>query len=163
MALKVYNYRTRQKEEFKPLHEGRVGIYVCGLTVYDHAHIGHAKAYVSFDVVVRYLRYLGYKVRYVQNITDVGHLTGDADEGEDKVGRKARLEQLEPMEVAEYYTRSYFEDMDALNVTRPDISPRASGHVPEQIELAQTLIEKGYAYEANGSVFFSVESFPEYG
>jgi cysteinyl-tRNA synthetase len=163
MTLKVYNYMTRQKEEFKPLHEGRVGIYVCGLTVYDHAHIGHAKAYVSFDVVVRYLRYLGYKVRYVQNITDVGHLTDDADEGEDKIGRKARLEQLEPMEVAEYYTRSYFEDMDALNVTRPDISPRASGHVPEQIELAQTLIEKGYAYEANGSVFFSVESFPEYG
>jgi cysteinyl-tRNA synthetase len=163
MTLKVYNYMTRQKEEFKPLHEGRVGIYVCGLTVYDHAHIGHAKVYVSFDVVVRYLRYLGYKVRYVQNITDVGHLTDDADEGEDKIWRKARLDQLEPMEVVEYYTRSYFEDMDALNVTRPDISPRASGHVPEQIELAQTLIEKGHAYEANGSVFFSVESFPEYG
>jgi cysteinyl-tRNA synthetase len=163
MTLKVYNYMTRQKEEFKPLHEGRVGIYVCGLTVYDHAHIGHAKAYVSFDVIVRYLRYLDYQVRYVQNITDVGHLTDDADEGEDKIGRKARLEQLEPMEVAEYYTRSYFEDMDALNVTRPDISPRASGHIPEQIDLAQTLIEKGYAYEANGSVFFSVESFPEYG
>jgi cysteinyl-tRNA synthetase len=163
MTLKVYNYVTRQKEEFKPIHEGRVGIYVCGPTVYGHAHIGHAKVYVSFDVVVRYLRYLGYKVRYVQNITDVGHLTGDADEGEDKVGRKARLEQLQPMEVVEYYTRSYFEDMDALNVTRPDISARASGHVPEQIELAQTLIEKGYAYEANGSVFFSVESFPEYG
>jgi cysteinyl-tRNA synthetase len=163
MTLKVYNYVTRQKEEFKPLHEGRVGIYVCGLTVYDHAHIGHAKAYVSFDVVVRYLRYLGYKVRYVQNITDVGHLTGDADEGEDKLGRKARLEQLEPMEVAESYARSYFEDMDALNVTRPDISPRASGHVPEQIELAQVLIEKGYAYEANGSVFFSVGDFSEYG
>jgi cysteinyl-tRNA synthetase len=163
MALKVHNYMTRQKEEFKPLHEGRVGIYVCGPTVWGHAHIGHAKIYVSFDVVVRYLRYLGYKVRYVQNITDVGHLTDDADEGEDKIGRKARLEQLQPMEVVEYYTRSYFEDMDALNVTRPDISPRASGHVPEQIELAQTLIEKGYAYEANGSVFFSVESFPEYG
>lgn len=163
MTLKVYNYMTRRKEEFKPLHEGKVGIYVCGPTVYDHAHIGHAKVYVSFDVVVRYLRYLGYKVRYVQNITDVGHLTDDADEGEDKIGRKARLEQLQPMEVVEYYTRSYFEDMDALNVTRPNISPRASGHIPEQIELAQILIEKGYAYEANGSVFFSVESFPEYG
>jgi cysteinyl-tRNA synthetase len=163
MTLKVYNYMTRQKEEFKPIHEGRVGIYVCGPTVYGHAHIGHAKVYVSFDVVVRYLRYLGYKVRYVQNITDVGHLTDDADEGEDKVGRRARLEQLQPMEVVDYYTRSYFEDMDALNVTRPDISARASGHVPEQIELAQTLIEKGYAYEASGSVFFSVESFPEYG
>jgi cysteinyl-tRNA synthetase len=163
MTLKVYNYMTRQKEEFKPLHEGRVGIYVCGPTVYGHAHIGHAKVYISFDVVVRYLRYLAYKVRYVQNITDVGHLTGDADEGEDKVGRKARLEQLQPMEVVDYYTRSYFEDMDALNVTRPDISARASGHVPEQIELAQILIEEGYAYEANGSVFFSVENFPEYG
>jgi cysteinyl-tRNA synthetase len=163
MTLKVYNYMTRQKEEFKPIHEGRVGIYVCGPTVYGHAHIGHAKVYVSFDVMVRYLRYLGYKVRYVQNITDVGHLTDDADEGEDKVGRRARLEQLQPMEVVDYYTRSYFEDMDALNVTRPDISARASGHVPEQIELAQTLIEKGYAYEAGGSVFFSVESFPEYG
>jgi cysteinyl-tRNA synthetase len=163
MTLKVYNYMTRQKKEFKPLHERRVGIYVCGPTVYDHAHIGHAKVYISFDVVVRYLRYLGYKVRYVQNITDVGHLTDDADEGEDKIGRKARLEQLQPMEVVEYYTRSYFEDMDALNVTRSDISSRASGHVPEQIELAQILIEKGYAYEANGSVFFSVESFPEYG
>jgi len=163
MTLRVYNYLTRQMEDFKPLHEGRVGIYVCGPTVYGHAHIGHAKVYVSFDVVVRYLRYLGYKVRYVQNITDVGHLTDDADEGEDKVGRKARLEQLQPMEVVEYYTRSYFEDMDALNVTRPDISARASGHVLEQIELAQTLIERGYAYEANGSVFFSVESFPEYG
>ncbi|MDH4138235.1 MAG: cysteine--tRNA ligase [Anaerolineae bacterium] len=163
MTLKVYNYMARQKEEFKPIHEGRVGIYVCGPTVYGHAHIGHAKVYVSFDVVVRYLRYLGYKVRYVQNITDVGHLTDDADEGEDKVGRKARLEQLQPMEVVDYYTRSYFEDMDALNVTRPDISARASGHVPEQIELAQILIERGCAYEANGSVFFSVESFPEYG
>jgi cysteinyl-tRNA synthetase len=163
MTLKVYNYMTRQKEEFKPLHEGRVGIYVCGPTVYEHTHVGHAKVYVSFDVVVRYLRYLGYKVRYVQNITDVGHLTDDADEGEDKIGRRARMEQLQPMEVVEYYTRSYFEDMDALNVTRPDISPRASGHVPEQIELAQALIERGYAYEANGSVFFSVESSPEYG
>ena len=160
MTLKVYNYMTRQKEEFKPLHEGRVGIYVCGPTVYDHAHIGHAKVYVSFDVVVRYLRCLGYKVRYVENITDVGHLL---DNGEDRIIVGAARERLEPMEVVEYYTRSYFEDMDALNVTRPDISPRASGHVPEQIELAQTLIEKGYAYEANGSVFFSVESFPEYG
>jgi len=160
MTLKVYNYMTRQKEEFKPLHEGRVGIYVCGPTVYDHAHIGHAKVYVSFDIVVRYLRYLGYKVRYVQNITDVGHLL---DTGEDRILVGAARERLEPMEVVEYYARSYFEDMDALNVTRPDISPRASGHIPEQIELAQTLIEKGCAYEANGSVFFLVEGFPEYG
>ncbi len=163
MTLKVYNYLTRRKEEFVPLHEGFVGMYVCGPTVYSDSHIGHAKVYVSFDVVVRYLRYLGYRVRYVQNITDVGHLTDDADEGEDKIGKRARLERLEPMEVVERYTRSYFEDMDALGVIRPDISPRASGHVPEQIELAQILIEKGHAYVANGSVYFDVRSFPEYG
>jgi cysteinyl-tRNA synthetase len=163
MALKVYNSLTRQKEEFVPIQEDRVGIYVCGPTVYDHAHIGHAKAYVSFDVIVRYLRYLGYKVRYVQNITDVGHLTDDADAGEDKIVKRAALEQVQPMELAEIYTRSYFEDMDALNVMRPDISPRASGHISEQIELVKTLLEKGHAYEVNGSVYFDVSSFPEYG
>jgi len=160
MGLKVYNFLTRRKEEFVPLHEGRVGMYVCGPTVYDHAHLGHAKTYVSFDVIVRYLRYLGYKVRYVQNITDVGHLL---DTGEDRILKGARREKLEPMEVAEKYTRSYFEDMDALGVVRPDISPRASGHIPEQIELVKKLLEKGYAYEVNGSVYFSVEKFPEYG
>ncbi len=163
MALKVYNTLTRRKEEFVPLHEGRVNMYVCGPTVYDHAHIGHAKSYLAFDIVLRYLRYLGYKVRYVQNITDVGHLTDDADEGEDKIALRARQERVEPMELAETYTRSYFEDMDALNISRPDISPRASGHIPEQIELVKTLLEKGHAYEVNGSVYFSVESFPEYG
>jgi cysteinyl-tRNA synthetase len=119
--------------------------------------------YITFDVVHRYLEYLGYRVRYVQNITDVGHLTDDADEGEDKVGRQALKERVEPMEVVESYTRSYFEDMDALNILRPDISPRASGHVPEQIELAEALIEKGHAYESNGSVFFSVKNCPGYG
>jgi len=163
MALKVYSTLIRQKEEFVPLHPGFVGIYVCGPTVYDHAHIGHAKGYVSFDVIVRYLRYLGYKVRYVQNITDVGHLTDDADEGEDKILRRAAQEQVQPMELVEIYMRSYFEDMDALNVMRPDISPRASGHIPEQIELVKVLLEKGFAYEVNGSVYFSVESFPQYG
>lgn len=163
MALKVHNTLTRHKEEFVPLHEGRVNIYVCGPTVYDHAHIGHAKVYVSFDVIVRYLRYLGYKVRYVQNITDVGHLTDDADAGEDKIIKRAAEKRVEPMELAETYMRSYFEDMDALNVVRPDISPRASGHIPEQIELVKTLLEKGHAYEVNGSVYFDVSSFPEYG
>ncbi len=163
MTLKVYNSLTRRKEEFVPMHEGYVGIYVCGPTVYDHAHIGHAKAYVSFDVVIRYLRYLGYQVRYVQNITDVGHLTDDADAGEDKIVKRAAMRQVHPMELAEIYTRSYFQDMDALNVGRPDISPRASGHVPEQIELIKTLLEKGHAYEVNGSVYFDVSSFPEYG
>ena len=134
--LKVYNTLGRELQEFKPLRGGLVGIYVCGPTVYGHSHIGHAKSYVSFDVVVRYLRYLGYKVRYVQNITDVGHLTDDADEGEDKIERRARELDLQPMEVVEAFTRSYFEDMDALNVLRPDISPRASGHVIEQIGRA---------------------------
>lgn len=163
MALHVYNSLTRRKEPFIPLHEGKVGIYVCGPTVYGHAHLGHAKSYVSFDVVVRYLRYLGYQVRYVQNITDVGHLTDDADAGEDKILKKARLERLEPMELVEIYTRSYFEDMDAMNVLRPNISPRATCHIPEMIELVRTLLEKGHAYEVNGSVYFSVETFPEYG
>jgi cysteinyl-tRNA synthetase len=138
-------------------------MYVCGPTVYGHAHVGHAKAYITFDVLHRYLEYLGYRVRYVQNITDVGHLTDDADAGEDKIARQARLERVEPMQVVEFYTRSYFEDMDALNVRRPDISPRASGHVPEQIELAQTLIERGLAYESNGSVYFSVADWASYG
>ena len=161
--LKVYNSLTRQKEEFKPRREGFVGIYVCGPTVYGHSHIGHAKSYVSFDAIVRYLRFLDYRVRYVQNITDVGHLTDDADEGEDKVGEKAREMGLEPMEVAEHFTRSYFEDMDALNVQRPDICPRASGHIPEQIELVQKLLENGYAYEVDGNVYYEVSSFDDYG
>ena len=163
MTLQIYNSLTRKKEEFQPMHEGVVGMYVCGPTVYDNAHIGHAKVYVTFDVVNRYLRYLGYRVRYVQNITDVGHLTDDADSGEDKILKRATIERVEPMELVERYMRSYFEDMDALHVIRPDISPRASAHVPEQIELVKTLIDKGHAYEANGSVYFDVSSFPEYG
>jgi len=163
MPLQLHNYLTRRKEVLTPSHEGWVGMYVCGPTVYGHAHIGHAKAYITFDVLHRYLEYRGYQVRYVQNITDVGHLTDDADAGEDKIEVQARQERVEPMEVAESYTRSYFEDMDALNVRRPDISPRASGHVPEQIELAKRLIENGYAYESNGSVFFSVTDWQSYG
>jgi len=163
MTLQVYNYLTRQKEEFVPLRKGQVMMYVCGPTVYDHAHIGHAKVYVSFDVVVRYLRYLGYKVRYVQNITDVGHLTDDADTGEDKILRRAAERAVEPMELVETYMRSYFEDMDTLGVIRPDISPRPSCHVPEQIELIKELLDKGYAYEVSGSVYFEVAKFPEYG
>jgi len=163
MALQLYNSLTRRKEEFKPLNEGRVGIYVCGPTVYGHAHLGHAKSYVSFDVLVRYLRYLGYSVTYVQNITDVGHLTDDADQGEDKIAKAARKEKKHPMALAEYYSRSYFEDMDKLNCVRPDISPRASGHIVEQIELVKILLDKGYAYEANGSVYFDVSKFSGYG
>jgi len=163
MELKLYNSLTRKKEQFKPLKKGRVGIYVCGPTVYGHAHLGHAKSYVSFDVLVRYLRYLGQSVTYVQNITDVGHLTDDADEGEDKIAEAAKKEKKHPMALAEFYTRSYFEDMDALNCVRPDISPRASGHIIEQIELVKKLLEKGYAYEVNGSVYFDVSKFKNYG
>jgi len=163
MGLKLYNSLTRRKEEFKPLEEGWVGIYVCGPTVYGHAHLGHAKSYVSFDVLVRYLRYLRYSVTYVQNITDVGHLTDDADEGEDKLVVAAKKERKHPMALAEYYTRSYFEDMDRLNCVRPDISPRATGHIIEQIELVKTLLKKGYAYEVNGSVYFDVSKFEDYG
>lgn len=163
MVLQLHNSLTRRKEEFEPLEKGRAGIYVCGPTVYGHAHLGHAKSYVSFDILVRYLRYLGYAVTYVQNITDVGHLTDDADEGEDKIVEEAKKEKTHPMALAEMYTRSFFEDMDRLNCVRPDISPRASGHITEQIELVKTLVEKEYAYEVNGSVYFDVLKFEEYG
>ena len=161
--LHIYNTLTRKKEKFEPLEEGFVGIYVCGPTVYGDAHLGHAKSYVAFDVVIRYLRYLGYKVRYVQNITDVGHLTDDADQGEDKLEKQARIERLEPMEIAEKYTYNYFRDMDLLRVQRPDISPRASGHIPEQIAMVQKLIDNGNAYVADGNVYFDVSSDKEYG
>ena len=161
MGLQIFNYLTREKEPFKPLERGRVGMYVCGPTVYDHAHLGHAKTYVAMDVIVRYLRYRGYKVRYVQNITDVGHIL---DTGEDRILKGARRERVEPMELAEIYARSYFEDMDALGVIRPSISPRASGHIPEQIEIVKVLLEKEFAYEtAAGDVYFAVEKFAEYG
>ena len=163
MGLQLYNSLTRRKEEFEPLEKGKVGIYVCGPTVYGHAHLGHAKSYVSFDLLVRYLRYLGYNVTYVQNITDVGHLTDDADEGDDKIAEAAKKEKKHPMALAEYYTRSFFEDMDALNCVRPDISPRASGHITEQIDLVKTLLEKGFAYEVNSSVYFDVSKFEDYG
>ncbi|MBI3961637.1 MAG: cysteine--tRNA ligase [Deinococcus sp.] len=163
MSLKVYNSLARTKEDFIPLQRGYVGIYVCGPTVYSHPHVGHGKSYVSFDAMVRYLRYLKYKVRYVQNITDVGHLTDNADAGEDKIAKRAALERLEPMELVEKYTRSYFEDMDQLGVVRPDISPRASGHLIEQMEIIKQLLAKGHAYEVNDSVYFAVRTWPEYG
>ncbi len=163
MSLKIYNTLTRQKEEFQPINEGTVGVYVCGPTVYSHSHIGHAKSYVSFDIIVRYLRFLGYKVLYVQNITDVGHLTDDADEGEDKIEKQSRKDRVHPMQIAEMYAKSYFEDMDALGVIRPDISPRATGHIIEQIGLVEKLIDKGFAYEKNGSVYFDVTKFKDYG
>lgn len=160
MSIQVYNVLSRQKEAFTPLNPELVTMYVCGPTVYDVPHIGHAKTYVSFDVIVRYLRFRGYRVRYVQNITDVGHIL---DTGEDRILKGARRERIEPMEVVERYTRAYFDAMDALGVTRPDISPRASAHIPEQIEMIKQLIADGYAYEVDGSVYFSVEKFPGYG
>ncbi len=160
MSLKIYNVLSRQKEEFVPLTPGRVNMYVCGPTVYDYSHIGHGKTYVSFDVVVRYLRFLGYDVLYVQNITDVGHML---DTGEDRILKKARQTSALPMQVAEAYARDYFEDMDALGVRRPDISPRASGHITEQIAMIEHLIAEEHAYVNDGSVYFSVASFPEYG
>jgi len=163
MAITLYNTLTRKKESFQSLIDGIVRMYVCGPTVYGHSHLGHAKSYVSFDVIVRYLRHLGYRVLYVQNITDVGHLLGDTDEGEDRLLKQGKLEQKHPMEIAETYTRSYFEDMDALNVVRPDISPRATGHISEQIEIIKQLVEKGMAYESNGSVYYDVSAFAGYG
>ncbi len=161
--LQLFNTLSRKKEAFVPLQEGFVGIYVCGPTVYGDPHLGHAKSYVSFDMVVRYFRYLGYRVRYVQNITDVGHLTDDADEGEDKMAKQSRIERLEPMEIAEKYTYRYFRDMDRLHVLRPDISPRATGHIPEQIAMIKKLIDRGHAYEVGGNVYFDVTSLPDYG
>ncbi len=159
--LQIYNTLTRQKEYFRPLHEGRVGMYVCGPTVYGDAHLGHARPAITFDLLFRYLQYLGYKVRYVRNITDVGHLEHDADEGEDKIAKKARLEQLEPMEVAQYYANRYHHDMEALNVLPPSIEPHASGHIMEQIEFVQKILDKGYAYISNGSVYMDVEKYAQ--
>jgi len=155
-SLLVYNTLSRNKEQFNPLNPPFVGLYVCGPTVYGDAHLGHARPAVTFDLVYRYLQHIGYKVRYVRNITDVGHLENDADEGEDKIGKKAKLEQLEPMEVVHYYTRRYHQDMDALNVLSPNIEPHASGHIIEQINLIRQILENGYAYEKNGSVYFNV-------
>ncbi len=157
--LTVYNTLTRKKELFVPIHEGRVGLYVCGPTVYGDAHLGHARPAITFDLLFRYLQHLGYKVRYVRNITDVGHLEHDADEGDDKIAKKARIEQLEPMEVVQHYLNSYHRDMALLNVLPPSIEPHASGHIIEQIEFVKRILDKGYAYVSNGSVYFDVEKY----
>ena len=157
--LYLTNTLSRSKELFKPIHEGRVGMYVCGPTVYGDAHLGHARPGVTYDVLFRLLTYLGYKVRYVRNITDVGHLEHDADEGEDKIAKKARLEQLEPMEVVQFYTERYHEAMRLLNVQSPSIEPRASAHIIEQIIAVQKILEAGFAYESNGSIYFDVQKY----
>lgn len=157
--LTIYNTLTRTKQTFKPIHEGRVGMYVCGPTVYGDGHLGHARPAITFDILFRYLTHLGYKVRYVRNITDVGHLEHDADEGEDKIAKKARLEQLEPMEVVQHYLTRYHKAMEALNVLPPSIEPHASGHIIEQIEYIKKIIESGYAYISDGSVYFDVPKY----
>ena len=157
--LQIYNTLTRRKEIFKPLNPGHVGMYVCGPTVYGDAHLGHARPAITFDLLFRYLKHLGYKVRYVRNITDVGHLEHDADEGEDKIAKKARLEQLEPMEVAQHYTNRFNAAMEKLGVLRPSIEPHATGHIIEQEQLVSQIMENGFAYESNGSVYFDVEKY----
>lgn len=160
--LKIYNSLTREKEVFQPIHEGHVGMYVCGPTVYSDVHLGNCRTFVSFDIIFRYLKYLGYRLRYVRNITDVGHLEGDADIGaEDKISKKARLEQLEPMEIVQRYMNGFHEMMRTFNVETPSIEPRATGHIIEQIEMVKGIIDNGYGYVVNGSVYFDTAKFIE--
>ncbi len=160
-SLKVYNSLSGKKEEFKPLNEGHVGMYVCGPTVYSNVHLGNCRTFMSFDMIFRYFRHLGYKVRYVRNITDAGHLVDDADDGEDKIAKKARLEQLEPMEVVQRYTVDFHNTLQKFNFLPPSIEPTATGHIIEQIEIIKEIIKKGFAYEVNGSVYFDVTKFNE--
>ncbi|MBT3571018.1 MAG: cysteine--tRNA ligase [Flavobacteriales bacterium] len=159
--IQIYNTLTRKKEIFNPIVENHVGMYVCGPTVYGDPHLGHARPSITFDVVFRYLKHSDYKVRYVRNITDAGHLENDADEGEDKIAKKARLEQLEPMEIVQFYTISYHKAMDALNCLPPSIEPRATGHIIEQIEMVQKILKNGFAYEVNSSVYLDVNKYNE--
>mgnify|MGYP006401752851 FL=1 len=159
--LKIQNSLTRQKEIFKPINPPFVGMYVCGPTVYSDAHMGNVRTFMSFDVINRYLRHLGYKVRYVRNITDVGHLVDDADDGEDKIGKKAKLENVEPMEIVQRYANGFHRVMDLFNILEPDIEPTATGHIVEQIEINKKLLENGWAYEKNGSIYFDVSKYNE--
>ncbi len=163
MAFTIYNSMTRQKEEFVPREPGQVAMYVCGPTVYGPPHLGHAKSYITFDVLAKYLRKSGFKVRYVQNITDVGHLTDDGDYGEDKIQKQARIDKVHPWEIVDRWTRQYMNDMERLKLAHPSFYVRASQHIPEQIEAIEDLIEKGHAYEVEGNVYFAVESFEDYG
>ena len=159
--LSIYNSLSGKKDQFTPLNDGFVGLYVCGPTVYSNVHLGNCRTFISFDVVYRYLTYLGYKVRYVRNITDVGHLVDDADQGEDKIAKKARLEQLEPMEIVQSYTVDFHQVLHQFNNLPPNIEPTATGHIIEQIEMVKAIIDKGFGYEANGSVYFDVEKYNE--
>ncbi|MDV7188163.1 cysteine--tRNA ligase [Lutibacter sp. TH_r2] len=160
-TLKIYNSLTKKKEEFKPVVEGKVGMYVCGPTVYSNVHLGNVRTFMSFDMVFRYLKHLGYKVRYVRNITDAGHLENDADAGEDRIAKKARLEQIEPMEVVQRYTVDFHETLQKINNLPPSIEPTATGHIVEQIEIIKDILDKGLAYEVNGSVYFDVLKYNE--
>ncbi len=157
--LKIYNSLSGQKETFTPIHEGKVGMYVCGPTVYNFVHLGNCRTFISFDLVYRYLKHLGFQVRYVRNITDVGHIVDDADEGEDKIAQKARLEQIEPMEVAQKYTVDFHNTLKQFNNLEPSIEPTATGHIIEQLQVIQKIIDNGFAYEINGSVYFDIEKF----
>ena len=157
--LKIYNSLSGQKENFTPIHQGKIGMYVCGPTVYNFVHLGNCRTFISFDLVFRYLKHLGYQVRYVRNITDVGHIVDDADDGEDKIAQKARLEQIEPMEVAQKYTVNFHHILKQFNNLEPSIEPTATGHIIEQIQVIQRIIDNGYAYEVNGSVYFDIEKF----
>ena len=157
--LYIFNTISRKKEKFQPISPPHVGLYVCGPTVYGDAHLGHTRPAITFDLLFRYLKHIGYKVRYVRNITDVGHLVNDADEGEDKIAKKARIEKLEPMEVVQLYTNRYHRNMRQLNVLEPSIEPHASGHIIEQQIFAKKILDNGYAYVTNGSVYFDVEKY----
>ena len=158
-VLRLQNSLSRQKEDFVPLEEGYVGMYVCGPTVYSNVHLGNIRTFVSFDMIFRYLKYLGYKVRYVRNVTDVGHLTGDSDDGDDKISERARLEKIEPMEVVQKYTLHFHEMARIFNMQPPSIEPRATGHIIEQIEMVKAIIDNGFGYEKNGSVYFDTGAF----
>ncbi|AWI27000.1 cysteine--tRNA ligase [Flavobacterium pallidum] len=160
-SLKIYNSLSGEKEVFTPIHEGNVGMYVCGPTVYSNVHLGNVRTFMSFDMIFRYFKHLDYKVRYVRNITDVGHMVDDIDEGEDKIAKKARLEQLEPMEIVQRYTVDFHDILDKFNFLPPSIEPTATGHIIEQIEIVKVILEKGLAYESNGSVYFDVVKFNE--
>ena len=160
-SLYIQNSLSRKKELFVPLNPPYVGMYVCGPTVYSNVHLGNVRTFLTFDIVYRYLTFLGYQVRYVRNITDVGHLTGDSEDGEDKIGKKARLENLEPMEIVQKYTNDFHDVTRVFNMISPSIEPSATGHIVEQIEMIQKILERGYGYESNGSVYFNVRKFSE--
>ena len=160
-SIKIYNSLSSEKEDFEPIHEGNIGMYVCGPTVYSNVHLGNVRTFMSFDVIYRYFLHLGYKVRYIRNITDVGHIVDDVDDGEDKIAKKARLEELEPMEIVQRYTVDFHEVLQAYNFLPPSIEPTATGHIIEQIEIVKTIIDKGIGYESNGSVYFDVVKFNE--